>query len=644
MKLEDLARQSADQVRMAAESMPVIPIDRVRRNHRVAVLIPAGAVAVAGFAFVAITTLTGEPTTTLPVATDPTTPVPTTEPSPVDPAIVLEQYPQPTTSYDVALPDWMSLPTFGGNTTHAAPYGSDPGQVAPVDGPAQYPPRAVAWLGDGRVVAVDPANQKVVVIGPADTGSADFWDAGDLTPVSGAGTTDRVFIDAIDQAGLHHMVVLDSNGAELNRFELGRTSPDGPATTDVWASADHVYWVLGDAEGALTWSPVADLSGAAVSYAGGASVGRPDGLGGFVWQGFNSLVRAYPDGTTIEWRLPEIFMVEGFHSYEDGIVALLASLPAGETQTRLLVSMQAEGTIRSAGYDPMAQVIGSFHTAFVAGNLWSSFPSEATMIVQQVPLDGVRPLSLLGPVDIGDAEFLTMTQFGDLTDDTGNRLGLNGDFAGSWRRMAWDGDRGVVYIDGSGALRHATPESDEVIGYVADPWVAEILAVAAGEPTRVAVSTGAGAWWVNLTTGEFIEATGEPVGTDSPVTAQGVTATIDDSAMRAAPRGEAGEPLGDFELPSIVFTDSTTGEVLSRLYVGTKDRPFLVIHDFDGRRLIVSRIPNEPANPPMTAFFVDLECPDCTRRIETGGPQSFSLVGVSLREGPYAWAELGLPE
>ncbi len=58
---------------------------------------------------------------------------------------------------------------------------------------------------------------------------------------------------------------------------------------------------------------------------------------------------------------------------------------------------------------------------------------------------------------------------------------------------------------------------------------------------------------------------------------------------------------------------SRDGETLLDLRIGGPVEAFARLHDFDGRRVIVSRGPYEPALPPETFFVIDLACPECTK-------------------------------
>lgn len=89
-----------------------------------------------------------------------------------------------------------------------------------------------------------------------------------------------------------------------------------------------------------------------------------------------------------------------------------------------------------------------------------------------------------------------------------------------------------------------------------------------------------------------------------------------------------------------------TGEMIGDQQIGTDDEAWVRIHDFDGRRLIVSRGPIEPAAPPETFFVVDLSCATCTT-VFTAALTSATLVHQDtdwdgpLEYGPQTFVEQG---
>ena len=107
--------------------------------------------------------------------------------------------------------------------------------------------------------------------------------------------------------------------------------------------------------------------------------------------------------------------------------------------------------------------------------------------------------------------------------------------------------------------------------------------------------------------------------------------TIEDPDWSDVEHDEAGGPIPPFDLPELVVSEG--GREVLRLPVGSEGRPYVDIHDFDGRRLVIAAQPQEPATPPTTVWIIDLECADCTQMIETPGPEYFDLIGVLPQEG-----------
>lgn len=91
---------------------------------------------------------------------------------------------------------------------------------------------------------------------------------------------------------------------------------------------------------------------------------------------------------------------------------------------------------------------------------------------------------------------------------------------------------------------------------------------------------------------------------------------IDGPGLDAANDGSAGVA----SLPRLVVADST-GAVVVDEAIGTTAEPWVRIHDFDGRHLIVSYGAVEPATPPETFLVIDLACATCT--------SSFTAVATS---------------
>ena len=91
----------------------------------------------------------------------------------------------------------------------------------------------------------------------------------------------------------------------------------------------------------------------------------------------------------------------------------------------------------------------------------------------------------------------------------------------------------------------------------------------------------------------------------------------------------------------LLLTDET-GAVLVNAVVGTDQEPWVRIHDFDGRNLIISRGPIEPAMADESFFVIDFACDSCTTRF-TASAASATLVATDTSwKGPVSFSELTL--
>jgi hypothetical protein len=206
------------------------------------------------------------------------------------------------------------------------------------------------------------------------------------------------------------------------------------------------------------------------------------------------------------------------------------------------------------------------------------------------------------------------------------------------RNTAWDGVDGFVALTESGLI-WMRPEGQVTI----EAPFGSIIDVALSESGTHVVGIdpvdGDEVVWIDLESGEE---TGPP---SEAKTLDGVTFTVGDrTATIEAPDwsdaevDEIGQPLPPFDLPTLVVTEG--GEEVLRMEVGGDQLPYVNIHDFDGRRLIIGGEPFEPALPPVTAWIIDLECADCTQRIETDSLEYFDLIDVLASESPVVTPDL----
>lgn len=199
------------------------------------------------------------------------------------------------------------------------------------------------------------------------------------------------------------------------------------------------------------------------------------------------------------------------------------------------------------------------------------------------------------------------------------------------RNTAWDGGDGFVALTGEGLIWMRPGQSrtiDLPQGAIVDVAISDsgthVVGIARIEDRTV--------HWYELETGDLV---------DPPATARTLDgrafvagdrmATIEDPDWNGVERDETGAPLPPFDLPELVVTEGRF-EVL-RIPVGSFQKPFAEIHDFDGRRIVFGALPIEPAVPPTTVWIVDLECSECTQRFDTPSLEYFDLIGDLPSEG-----------
>lgn len=204
----------------------------------------------------------------------------------------------------------------------------------------------------------------------------------------------------------------------------------------------------------------------------------------------------------------------------------------------------------------------------------------------------------------------------------------------NYKYMAWDGGEGLVLLSETGELRWVRPEADIPVPVdVLDGEVTTIddVILIGGRPVAALRSWTGETAWVDLETGE--EVAGDPTRVDYfddlglQLGGQGRLVRIEYPENLDAERDETGALVWPFELPELVVM-TTDGAELARIELGNENQPWARLHDFDGRRVIVSVEPLEPAFPPTTVYVIDLECADCTEVIDLPSADTLDLVGI----------------
>jgi hypothetical protein len=624
MRLDEIARRASEQVRTASNDMPLLPIEQVGAARRRARLLTAAGLALVAFVAGALTLLPGPPNT--PTVTDPTT-TETTEGSPgaVRTAAVF-------TLDDLAAGEERTDHPF------LLPWGEGEGQAGRSSG--NQGPCCLGIGPDGAVLVLDQANHRVTQVD--DTGARTLFSLGDAEAVALTAGLDRVWV-LTETTTSRELIAFESDGAEAGRWTVGRGGEDAQLAVSpdrVWIGVTETLpveagfaprqWL--DVVDAVTLEPVADQQ--RVEHRP-----LPDGRRLGVIDVIDSTVTLFgQDGDGVAWVFPPNVTIVSTDPFLDGVLVTGTSGEPVEYGLSQAWLVRPDGSTEGFAFPHYLHATGLSQTmtAVSGDRLVTLGSNEEGLLVSTVSLErlGTSPPETL---DISDQDFLQMTQSGQLFGADGLIADLE-DFAMSNGRVAWDGAAGIVYVAADGTLRHLDPDGNrEVTADLPEGANSRILATVAGDPTLVGVVAQDALLWIDLVSGERVDRPAGGVDLDpelGPVfTDQGRTVWVDTAGLATAQRGEGGEPLGEYDLPRVVVEDAATGDILTTRVLGTYEQPYLRIHDFDGRRLIVSREPYEPANPPLTVFIIDLECGNCTQVIETNGPHSFTLVGVSQSEG-----------
>lgn len=226
-------------------------------------------------------------------------------------------------------------------------------------------------------------------------------------------------------------------------------------------------------------------------------------------------------------------------------------------------------------------------------------------------------------LDLSGVRWVTIGPDGLRTDD-GTEIWMGGSLFD--KAVARDRSGGLVFVNGDELWWYRAGEAEPVLVASGVPSrVVEVVTDPAGPTARL----GYGDWrHVSLAEGRSV---GDPGGAMVQVDSGGRETW---SAANGWFVSVSGPDLVDAEegTPTVVATPArlilgdATGAVLVDVVVGTDDEPWIRVHDFDGRTLIVSRGPIEPAMADESFFVVDFGCERCTERFVAAG-SSASLVG-----------------
>ncbi len=226
---------------------------------------------------------------------------------------------------------------------------------------------------------------------------------------------------------------------------------------------------------------------------------------------------------------------------------------------------------------------------------------------------------------IRSSSWLTNGPDGVLT-DTGQLVWATNPAVGE-SSIARDGSGGFVWTDLDG-LWWLGADATEPTLVSADP-PGFLLGVTPTDAGPEAIFEEGSLRFVDLGTGAEVPGPNSPrvrlEGSDPPVVvraaANGLAARVVGPAVTLDAEGQ---PVGVTE-PARLIVSGPSGPVVD-IPVGSFYSPWVTLHDFDGRRVILSRGPLEPALPEETFFLVDLACGSCLQRFTASATRA-ALVG-----------------
>ncbi len=613
MKLEDLAQNAARQARNAAQEMPIVPVKDIRRQRRtVGALIPIIGVAAT---WIVIAVLTPPPTATPPVATNPT--VSTLGNTQTTTAVPNTYETVTITRDDMGAFDQLTDTVLALGTPDGCCIGSDlPSDekfMFGSDRVSKFTDRAeplFTWQGFNAKAFVAISGE-FTIAGVADSGNSELHRYGR----DGSLVWDLAIEFELDERS---QLAIDNDGR-------------------IWLGVDDLF--PADSGFARTqWILVATGDGVPIPEQQ-RSEARPLPDGRSIQLAEHSVALTSISGAGIRWELPDDLTVLSADPFLDGLLVTATNDPTAELGQIAALYLRPDGAVTGFWLDRYWGDIvpGPTNTVADNGALYGLGRNTEGLFLSITELETLHPLppfSLSGVQWIGSDHQTIRLQ-------TGNVL-ARGRYLFPGRGTAWDGEAGVVTFGNSGN----TPSGEVDVQWLLPGDQTDATRIGFnGEVFEVAKSEGGPVFGIRNFDGSgtiswYLVETGQR--TDPPstartldgqtFTAQGRTATIALPDWSNVERGEAGEPLSPYELPELVVT-SQDGTELLRMVVGTNDRPYVRIHDFDGRRLILDSTPQEPASPPQTVWIIDLECADCTREFKTPGPFWFDLIGTSETAG-----------
>ena len=611
MKLEDLAQEAARQARSAAQQMPLVPIKEARGRRRIGnILLPVLGVAAT---WMVIATLTPPPSQTPPVATNPTTTsISNTQTTTAAPNVFQQ----------IVVVTESELSDFEDRTDAILPL--------PYETVAPTVECCVAAGLDGAVLVLNP-NRVLTFSDRAEQLTA--WD--DMQANVLMDTSDGVLIGGIDDSGSSVLRLYARDGSV--RWSLPLELEWGEAPQLALGSGNVIWRGVRDffPEGSgfaeVQWFPIATLDGAP-ELADRRAEARPLPDGRSVQLTGHAVALVDTDGFGTRWEMPDNLNALAADPFLDGLLVTAVADATNESGRVLVVVLRPglvpNGLWTDRYFGPIAP--GPTTIAATDQAVFGLGANDEGPFLSATSIETLYPLT---PFSLDGVEW-TGGDLQEVRSNSGTVL-ARGRFGFPGRAIAWDGNAGVVTF-GEDGLRWFTEDGETAMPVPSESIgeLVEVVAVDAGHIVGARLYDGSNTVWFELGTRRLTEAPASARSLDGVTfSAAGRSATINLPDWSNVKRGEGGEPISPFDLPELVVSSHDGAELL-RISVGTSDRPYVQIHDFDGRRLIVSAVPNEPASPPQTVWIIDLECGDCTEMFETGGPVWFDLIGTLESGGP----------
>lgn len=317
-------------------------------------------------------------------------------------------------------------------------------------------------------------------------------------------------------------------------------------------------------------------------------------------------------------------------------VPLLLTGGADDPIVAATTTTAAEATTTTPGEDTTTTTaVESTTTTTNEPEATSTTVAESTTTTQAPTDPGIG-------IDVSDAEWIRTVNPDAILDSNGDVIvDTDAPLLGT-KTAAWDTDSGIVTVTADSRLRWIRPGADTFIPVEWSdpdpPILLDVVLLDAG-PAAAMRTFGFDVMWVDLNTGGQVE--GDPDRADvfedqgDVLGAQGRKVRVFFPENADVERDETGALIWPYELPQLIVSD-LAGDELVRITLGSEQDPFVKLHDFDGRRVVVSQEGWEPALAPRTVFIIDLECSDCAVETVEIDADTIDLVGVLLSEGPVA--------